>query len=61
MSEPNVKIVIEKHADGYTGYVLGVEGAVVGEGDTFDEALADTKSALKFHIETFGLEVLRRR
>jgi predicted RNase H-like HicB family nuclease len=27
---------------------------VVGEGDTYEEALADVKPAVKFHIETFG-------
>jgi predicted RNase H-like HicB family nuclease len=26
---------------------------VVGEGDTYEEALEDVKSAIKFHIETF--------
>jgi predicted RNase H-like HicB family nuclease len=31
-------------------------GAVVGEGDTADQALADAKSAAKFHIETFGAD-----
>jgi predicted RNase H-like HicB family nuclease len=31
---------------------------VVGEGDTYEEALADVKSAIKFHIETFGQEVV---
>ena len=31
---------------------------VVGEGDTFEEALADVTSAIKCHIETFGREVL---
>jgi predicted RNase H-like HicB family nuclease len=30
----------------------------VGQGDTYDEALADVKSAISFHIETFGAEVL---
>jgi predicted RNase H-like HicB family nuclease len=29
----------------------------VGEGDTYEEALADVKSAIQFHIETFGREV----
>lgn len=29
---------------------------MVGEGDTYEEALADVKSAIKFHIETFGRE-----
>jgi len=31
---------------------------VVGEGDTYEEALADVRSAIRFHIETFGAEVL---
>lgn len=53
-----VKIIIEKHPDGYVAYPLGVQGVVVGEGDTYEEALADVKSALKFHIESFGDEVL---
>jgi predicted RNase H-like HicB family nuclease len=52
------KIVVEKHADGYVAYPLGIKGVVVGEGDTYEEALADVKSALAFHIETFGREVL---
>ncbi|MGA2983588.1 MAG: type II toxin-antitoxin system HicB family antitoxin [Terriglobia bacterium] len=54
----NVKIVIEKHSDGYVAYPVGVKGVVVGEGDTYEEALADVKSALKFHVETFGPQVL---
>lgn len=53
-----VKIVVEKHDDGYVAYPLGVKGVVVGEGDTYEEALADVRSALKFHIETFGTEVI---
>ena len=52
------KIIIEKHPDGYIAYPLGLKGIVVGEGDTYEEALADVKSAIKFHIETFGEEVL---
>ncbi len=53
-----VKIIVEKHPDGYVAYPLGVKGVVIGEGDTYEEALADVKSALKFHIESFGDEVL---
>ena len=53
-----IKIIVEKHPDGYVAYPLGVKGVVVGEGDTYEEALADVKSALKFHIESFGDEVL---
>lgn len=54
-----MKIIIEKHSDGYVAYPLGLKGVVVGEGDTYDEALADVKSAIKFHIETFGEEALQ--
>jgi predicted RNase H-like HicB family nuclease len=48
------KVIVEKHPDGYIAYPLGVKGVVLGEGDTYEEALADVKSAIKFHIETFG-------
>lgn len=47
------KIVIEQHSDGFCAYPLGMKGVVVGQGETADEALADVKSAMKFHIETF--------
>jgi len=53
-----IKIILEKHPDGYVAYPLGVKGVVVGEGESYDEALADVKSALKFHVETFGEQVL---
>jgi predicted RNase H-like HicB family nuclease len=52
------KVIVEKHTDGYVAYPLGLKGAVVGQGDTYEEALADVKSAIKFHIETFGDEVV---
>ena len=52
------KVVVEKHPDGYVAYPLGLKGIVVGEGDTYEEALANVKSAICFHIETFGREVL---
>jgi predicted RNase H-like HicB family nuclease len=53
------KIVIEKHTDGYVAYPVGLKGVVVGEGDTYEEALTDVKSAIRFHIETFGQDVLQ--
>lgn len=53
-----VKIIVERHPDGYVAYPLGVKGVVVGEGDTYEAALADVKSAIRFHIETFGETVL---
>lgn len=53
-----VKIIVEKHPDGYVAYPLGLKGIVVGQGDTYEEALSDVKSAIRFHIESFGMEVL---
>ena len=53
----SLKILIEKHPDGFVAYPLGVKGVVVGEGDTYEEALANVRSAIAFHVETFGVEV----
>jgi predicted RNase H-like HicB family nuclease len=50
------KVVVEKHPEGYIAYPLGLKGVVVGQGDTYEDALADVKSAIRFHIETFGQE-----
>ena len=52
------KVIVEKHPEGYVAYPLGLYGIVVGEGDTYDDALADVQSALRFHLETFGPDVL---
>lgn len=52
-----IKVIVEKHPDGYVAYPLGLKGVVVGEGDTYEEALADVRSAIQFHIDTFGSEV----
>ncbi|NOY69349.1 MAG: type II toxin-antitoxin system HicB family antitoxin [Deltaproteobacteria bacterium] len=51
------KIIVEKHSDGYIAYPLGLKGVVVSEGDTYEEVLTNVKSAIQFHIETFGDEV----
>ena len=50
-------IVIERHPDGYIAYPIRLKGVCVGQGDTYEEALSDVKSAVKFHIETFGEDV----
>ena len=52
-----IKIIVEKHSDGYVAYPIGMKGVVVGQGDDYESALADAKSALRFHIETFGDDV----
>ena len=52
------KIIVEKHKEGYVAYPLGLKGVVVGEGDTYEDAVTAATSAIEFHIETFGTEVL---
>jgi predicted RNase H-like HicB family nuclease len=54
----SIKVIVERHSDGYVAYPVGLRGAVVGEGDTYEEALADVTSAIRFHLETFGKEAL---
>lgn len=54
----SLKIVIEQHEDGYVAYPVGLKGIVVGEGDSVEAALADVRSAIQFHIESFGGEAL---
>jgi predicted RNase H-like HicB family nuclease len=53
-----LKIIVEKHPDGYVAYPLGLKGVVVGQGDSYEDALSDVKSAIRFHIESFGKAVL---
>jgi predicted RNase H-like HicB family nuclease len=55
------KVVVEKTEDGYLAYPLGLRGVVLGDGDTFEEVLANVKSAIAFHIQTFGEEALGGR
>ena len=51
-----LKFVVEKHHDGYVAYPLGLKGAVVGQGESSESALANAKSAAAFHVESFGKE-----
>ena len=44
------KIVVEKHPDTYLAYPLGLKGVVVGQGDTYESALADVKSAIRIFL-----------
>ncbi len=52
------KVIVEKHPDGFVAYPLGLKGVVVGQGDTYAEAMADVHSAIRFHVETFGRDVI---
>lgn len=53
-----IKIIVERHPDAYVAYPLGMKGVVVGQGVTYEAALADVKSAIKAHVEAFGSDVL---
>ena len=52
------KIIVEKHFDGYVAYPLGIDGVVVGKEDNCEEAMADLRSTIAFHLETFGPGVI---
>ena len=52
-----LRVIVEKHSDGYVAYPLGLRGVIVGQGETYEGALSDVKSAITFHIETFGSDV----
>jgi hypothetical protein len=55
----HLKLIVEKHSDGYVAYPLGIgRGAILGQGDSYEEALADVRSAFAFHVQTFGGESL---
>ena len=54
----HIKIIVEKHADGYVAYPLGLKGVVVAEGDTYEQALTEVKSAIQFQLDTFGKDAL---
>ncbi len=51
-----LKFIVEKHPDGFIAYPLALRGVVLGQGDTYEAALADAQSAAQFHIDTFGDE-----
>ena len=54
-----LKIIVEKHLDGYVAYPLGLaRGAILGQGDSYEETLADVRAAIAFHAESFGVESL---
>jgi len=57
-TKPPFQIIVEKHADGHVSYPLGLKGVVVGQGDSYESALADVKSAIRFHLDTFGSAAL---
>ena len=59
MSQDGIYFAVRGLRGDYVAYPIGVEGVVVGQGATFEEALASVKAATRFHIETFGRDLLR--
>ena len=39
-------------------YPIGLKGVVVGEGDNDEDALADVRSTIAFHVGTFGPDAI---
>ncbi len=56
--ETQIKIVVRKHSDGYVAHARGMDGVVVGQGDAYEEALADVRSAIAFHKQEFANEAV---
>lgn len=53
-----LKFIVERHSDGYLAYPLGLRGVAMGQGESYEQALLDAKSAAAAHIEAFGTEAL---
>jgi predicted transcriptional regulator len=54
MHSPRVKILVEQYEDGFVAYPLGLDACIVGQGDTAAAAIADVRSAIRFHQTTFS-------
>ncbi len=58
-----LKIIVEKHPDGYVAYPLGLRGVVVGEDDTIEgiEARLDKPDEYSeiADFEDFAAEIVR--
>ncbi len=48
------KVIVKKYQQGYVAQAVGCGGAVMGEGNTREEALADVASAIRTTLETLG-------
>lgn len=53
-----VSIIVEQHDNGFVAYPVGLKGVVVAEGNSLEETVQDLKSAIEFHLDTFGREAL---
>jgi predicted RNase H-like HicB family nuclease len=56
----HLKVVVEKTSSGYQAYPPGLQGVISGEGETYEDALVDVRSAILNHIERSGPEIFER-
>jgi hypothetical protein len=52
-----IKVIVEKHYRWLCCLPIGLKDVVVAQGDSYQEVLDEIKSAINFHIETFGKEI----
>ncbi len=45
------KIIVERHKEGYVVYSFDLKCVVVGEGNTYEDAVADAISAINFTVK----------
>lgn len=51
-------IIAEHHEDGWVAYPARSQAVIVGQGETCESAVEDLRSAVKFHVATFGADSL---
>ena len=49
-----LKIIVENYDDGFVAYPAGLKGVIVGYGETEEDTLDDVRSAIAFHVDSFG-------
>ncbi|HSB35840.1 MAG TPA: type II toxin-antitoxin system HicB family antitoxin [Thermoanaerobaculia bacterium] len=52
------KVVVERRPDAYVAHPVGTMGVVVGQGHSYEEALADVRSAIAFHLQSLRPDAL---
>jgi hypothetical protein len=56
--EVSIKVVIEKQANEYVAYPLGMADGIAGHGSSAEKALADLRFFIESDIEEYGSQVL---
>jgi predicted RNase H-like HicB family nuclease len=53
-----VGVSVQQTGGGFIAHAIGLQGVIVSDGASLEEALSNLKSAIAFHLETFGPGVL---